>query len=296
MKFNLKTTLNSSIKSSILILKLIIPLYILSDLLLYLGWLDYISFIFKPVTGLIDLPPEAALALAAGVFLNIYAALAFAAPLGLSPYEWTIIGLFLGVCHSMIIESAIMKKLGISYTYSFLLRGLMAFVAVLPIYFMPKSWFKESIVLQEGVKKSYETIYDMLFNSVIGAFELSFKVILLITFIIILMDFIKSTKIIQSYQQKVSTSFSIVAGLILGITYGAGVLINEAKSGNLSKKDILFIATFLMICHSIIEDTLLFVIFGANYWVLIGVRVILAIIVSFFILKIANKFTLPQNI
>jgi len=41
-----------------------------------------------------------------------------------------------------------------------------------------------------------------------------------------------------------------------------------------------------MICHAIIEDTLLFVIFGANIWVIIGFRVFFATLVSLALLKL----------
>jgi hypothetical protein len=294
LQFKIKKTIDSSIKSSLLILKLIIPLYIFADILLYLGWLSHISFIFEPITDILQLPKESALALAAGILLNIYAALAFAAPLGLTPYEWTIMGLFLGVCHTMIVESAIMKKLGISYTYSFILRLSFAFFAVLPLYFMPKSWFGDTIANSNNLANThYDSFLDMLKGSIFSSLELSLKVILLIVAIIFVMDMIKSSKIVQDYQQKVSTSFSIVAGLILGITYGAGILINEAKSGALSKRDIFFVGTFLMICHSIIEDTLLFVIFGANFWVIVGIRIIYAIVFSYLIIKV--KASLEQT-
>ncbi len=127
MGFDIKHTLQSSLQSSILILKLVIPLYIFADILIYFGRLDYISFIFEPVTTILHLPAQTALALYVGIFLNIYAAIAFAAPLGLSPYEWTILGMFLGIYHSMLIESAIMKKLGISFRYAFSPRLFMPF-------------------------------------------------------------------------------------------------------------------------------------------------------------------------
>ncbi len=289
MRFSFKQTLHSSLQSSIFILKLVIPLYIFADILLYFGWLGYISFIFEPITNILHLPTETALALAAGVFLNIYAAIAFAAPLGLSPYEWTILGLFLGVCHSMLIESAIMKKIGISVRYAFSLRISMAFLAVIPLYFMPLSWFGEKAVLDTQKAEVFDNFYSMIENSIYSSLVLSIKVILLIVSIIFLMDFVKSTKIVQEYQKKVSTSFSIIAGLILGITYGAGILMNEAKSGALSKKEIFYIGTFLMICHSIIEDTLLFVIFGANYWILVSIRLVYAIIFSYILVKIFFK-------
>ena len=288
MDFDIKETINSSLKSSILILKLVIPLYIFADILIYFGWLEYVSFIFEPITDVLHLPSSAALSLAAGMFLNIYAAIAFAAPLGLSPYEWTILGLFLGVCHSMIIESAIMKKIGVSLIYSYILRISVAFLAVVPLWYMPKVWFGGDIVSKIDKKVVYDSFFDMLEHSVYNSVFLSIKIIILIVFIIFLMDFIKSINIVKKYQQKVSTSFSIIAGLILGITYGAGVLLKEANSGSLSKKDILYIGTFLMICHSIIEDTLLFVIFGANYWVMVSIRVISALLISYVVSKIAK--------
>ncbi len=286
MDFNIKETINSSFKSSILILKLVIPLYIFADILIYFGWLKYISFIFEPITNVLHLPSSTALSLAAGIFLNIYAAIAFAAPLGLSSYEWTILGLFLGVCHSLLVESAIMKKIGVSLVYSYILRISVAFLAVVPLWYMPKDWFSSNVVSKVDKKVIYSSFFDMFEHSLYNSMILSIKIIILIVFIIFLMDFIKSINIIKKYQQKVSTSFSIVAGLILGITYGAGVLLKEARSGSLSKKDILFIGTFLMICHSIIEDTLLFVIFGANYWIMVLVRIILALLISYMVVKV----------
>ncbi len=286
MDFNIKETIDSSFKSSILILKLVIPLYIFADILIYFGWLEYVSFIFEPITNVLHLPSSVALSLAAGIFLNLYAAIAFAAPLGLSSYEWTILGLFLGICHSLLIESAIMKKIGVSLVYSYILRISVAFLAVVPLWYMPKDWFSSNVVSEVDKKVVYSSFFDMFEHSLYNSMILSIKIIILIVFIIFLMDFIKSINIIKKYQQKVSTSFSIIAGLILGITYGAGVLLKEARSGSLSKKDILFIGTFLMICHSIIEDTLLFVIFGANYWIMVLVRIILALIVSYIAVKV----------
>jgi uncharacterized membrane protein len=68
-------------------------------------------------------------------------------------------------------------------------------------------------------------------------------------------------------------------------------LINEVRSGAMSKKDVFFVATFLMICHAIIEDTLLFVIFGADFTMVVLIRTIAAIIFSYLVIAILpNKF------
>jgi len=47
----------------------------------------------------------------------------------------------------------------------------------------------------------------------------------------IFLDFIKSLPIIEKHSQKVNSTFSILVGVILGITYGAGILIAEYKKG-----------------------------------------------------------------
>jgi len=107
--------LKTSLKTSVLIIKLVIPFYILADVLLYFGILQKISFIFTPITKIMGITPEVSLAVAAGVLFNLYAAIAFAAPLNLTPYEWTLLGLFLGIAHSLPVENTVMKTLGISH-------------------------------------------------------------------------------------------------------------------------------------------------------------------------------------
>lgn len=121
---------------------------------------------------------------------------------------------------------------------------------------------------------------------------LSAKIILLISLIIVVMDLLKSTKILQAHLAKVNTSFSIIAGQLLGITYGAGILLREASRGSLSRENIFFIGTFLMICHSIVEDVLLFVLFGANYWIIIGVRLTAAVLISWTLLRVFRVISL----
>ena len=288
--FSVRNTFHTSLDSAWLVLKLIIPLFLLADVLLYLNVLPYISFIFEPVTNILGLPKEAALGIAAGMLFNLYAALAFLAPLGLSPYEWTILATFLGVAHSLIVENAIMKKLGIPHWYSWVLRLSIAVLAVLPLGFISQSHFASNNTVNEVTERvSYHNFSDMLLGSLTNAMILSFKVILLITIIIFLMSYLKSTKTMQKYQKNTNSIFSIVTGLVLGITYGAGILIAEARKGNLSKIDIFYIATFLMICHSIIEDTLLFVIFGANGWVVVGIRIVFAFVFAFILTLIYQK-------
>lgn len=301
MKNLLAESLRSAVTSALLILKFVVPLYLLADILLYFDLLRYVGFLFTPFTSLLNLPPEAAVALAGGILINLYAAIAFAAPLGLTPYQWTILAVFLGVCHSMVVESAIMAKLGISSLYSVLLRAFGACLIVIPVLLMPPSWFKTTGVDTGVAMTRYSHFGEMLLHSLGKALLLSVEIIALISLVIVIMDLLKSTRLLQAHLAKVNTSFSIIVGQLLGITYGAGILIREARRGSLSRENIFFIGTFLMICHSIIEDVLLFVLFGANYWVMMAMRASACIVVVILWRlglwkQLGNKFTLPSTI
>lgn len=289
MPNHIRESLLSSYSSALLILKLVIPFYILADFLLYFELLQPISALFSPVTYVLRLPDEAAMAICAGVFLNMYAAVAFAAPLGLDGAQWTILGVFLGVCHSLPVENSIMKKLGISFFYSTCLRISMAFLTTLPLFFLPTSVLSGKGSGKTVELQTYTTVSELLLHSLTNAALLSVKIILLISCIIFLMDALKRSSFVSRYGSRVNTSFSLLTGQLLGITYGAGILFKEVQSGNLKRGDIFFIGTFLMICHSILEDPLLFVLFGANYWVIVGSRLLMACVTALLLSKLFTR-------
>ena len=82
-----------------------------------------------------------------------------------------------------------------------------------------------------------------------------------------------------------NASLTMIVGLILGIVYGASILIKDASEGSMNHKDIILSVVFLSICHAVIEDTLIFVAVGANGFIVLGSRVILALTIA----KVLNK-------
>ena len=95
-------------------IKVIVPFYLLVELLRYLGFIRFIGGIFQPFMGLFGLPGESALALIAGYTANLYAAIAVLKPLHLSSKDVTIIALMLGISHSLPVETPVTKKAGVN--------------------------------------------------------------------------------------------------------------------------------------------------------------------------------------
>ena len=74
----------------------------------------------------------------------------------------------------------------------------------------------------------------------------------------------------------------ILIGLTLGISFGGGFLIEESKKNNISKKDILLSLSFLSLCHSIIEDTILILLLGSHISGILFFRMIYTIVIILF--------------
>lgn len=98
------------------------------------------------------------------------------------------------------------------------------------------------------------------------AFVLCIKVIFFVTILIIILDYIKSKMKNLAHSSKFAKSYSLMVGILLGVTYGAGILIKELSNKSLDKKDILYISTFLLICHAILEDTIVICNFRCRFF------------------------------
>jgi hypothetical protein len=68
----------------------------------------------------------------------------------------------------------------------------------------------------------------------------------------------------------------LVTGVIIGLTYGAGIIIHTLRTSKVGRKEAFLVLLFLSVCHALIEDTLIFVVIGANGFILVGFRLALA--------------------
>lgn len=74
--------------------------------------------------------------------------------------------------------------------------------------------------------------------------------------------------------------FPLLVGVVMGITYGAGTLIEINRKTPIPKKDYALIGIFMFICHGIIETGFIFGVAGAEILTITVGRLILAFAVT----------------
>ena len=125
--------------------------------------------------------------------------------------------------------------------------------------------------------------------------------------LMVVMEILKDSNVLGKLSKKLSpiakflkisneAIFPLVIGLIFGLSYGAGVIIESAEEYNIGKKDLYTLMIFLIACHAVIEDTLLFVVVGANLWFLLTIRLVVAVIITRLASRVLNKLDFKDKL
>ncbi len=138
---------------------------------------------------------------------------------------------------------------------------------------MSESW---DFILKEMLNGSFHTILNLL------------KVLVPLMIIIQLL-------IVYNVLEKISTRleflgkpmgitknamFPLLVGVFMGVTYGAGTLIELNKQKPLGRRDFLLIGIFMVLCHGIIEAAFLFGVAGASVVIVVVVRLLIAFVIT----------------
>lgn len=95
--------------------------------------------------------------------------------------------------------------------------------------------------------------------------------------------------VVRVYGMKKESGFPLVIGIIIGLSYGAGIIFQSAKRDNLPQKDLHLLTYFLVACHAVIEDTAVFVAMGASGFLLLTVRLVVAAVFTFVASKLMTS-------
>ncbi len=142
-----------------------------------------------------------------------------------------------------------------------------------------------------------ETIADTMYNIA--------RLALLLIPVLILIELARHYKVIEKITGSMrgplrfltlpqEAAFPLLGGMFFGIVLGSALIIDYAREGYLKKRDLLLIGIFLSISHSIVEDTFIFAVFGANPLVMLGTRTILAVAITRIAASLIDRFAAKE--
>lgn len=79
----------------------------------------------------------------------------------------------------------------------------------------------------------------------------------------------------------------LLVGFVMGVSYGAGTLLELNKSNPLSKRDMALVGIFMFLCHGVIETGMLFGVAGASVLVVTVVRTLIAFLITIILARTA---------
>ncbi|WP_075982903.1 nucleoside recognition domain-containing protein [Bacillus massilinigeriensis] len=280
--------------------KIIFPITLIVSLLQFTPVLDWIIQWITPFMNVLGLSGDAAIPLVLGNFLNLYAAIGAILTLPLTVKEVFIIAVMLSFSHNLLIESGVAVKVGVKLWVIVAVRLGLAFTSAFIINLV---WHGGDQAAKYGMVPSgkevhgiAEMILEALQKAGLGILQLALIVIPLMIFIQILKDkrWIETfsrwmAPVTRGLGMKENTSTTLAAGLIFGLAYGAGVMIQAVKEDGVSKKDVTIAFIFLVACHAVIEDTLIFVPLGIPVIPLLFTRLCVAIILTMIVSYAWNR-------
>lgn len=281
--------------------KIVFPVTILVTILRYTPVLPWIIDFLTPLMKLIGLPGEAAMPLVLGNALNLYAGIGAIVSFDFTVKEVFILAMMLSFSHNLFIESTVASKVGVNW---WLISGIRVGLALISAYLINLVWSGGSDPAQYGFIASSEvelTTWTAIFfkglkTAIIAVLQLSAVIFPLMLF----MQFMRESGWLDTLSKgfapftkflgmKENTSFTLVTGLTIGLAFGAGVMIQAVKEDGVSKKDMILALIFLVTCHAVIEDTVIFIPLGIPVWPLLVIRFIMAVVITMIVAFIWNR-------
>lgn len=282
--------------------KIIFPITLIVTIISYTPLLKWIAQILSPIMNWIGLSGEAAIPLVLTNVLNLYAGIGAILTLDLTVKEVFILAVMMSFSHNLFVESAVATKVGIRIPIVLGVRiGLALFSAVVINLFWNGGAEKAqygfvSIEQTANVTSWGEIFYQGIESATLGIFQLAIVVIPIMVGIQIMKDlqwvnwFSKMmSPFTKALGMKENTSTTLAAGLIFGLAYGAGVMMQAVKEDGVKKKDLYLAFIFLVGCHAVIEDTLLFIPLGIPIWPLFLIRLVTAIVLTITVAFVWNR-------
>lgn len=300
--------LHDAFSSYLVLIRLMVPALIIVKALDMMGGTQVLAAVLEPVMRLVGLPAEVGIVWAAAMLTSIYTALAIFADLNLTTpltiAQASVLGTMILVAHSLPVEGAVAKATGVAWRATLLIRvgGALVIGMLLGAYYGTTGSHQEPAVLLWQAEAADPSLTAW----ALGQLRALVMIFLIILSLMTLLRILKALGIERLMHimltpllrligiGREATNVTII-GITLGLSIGAGMLIREARTGRLSRRDIFLTMAFLGLCHSIIEDTLLILLLGADLSAILWTRLAFAILVTALLARMGRMIPAVQQ-
>lgn len=272
--------------------KVIFPITLIVTILQYTPVLPWIIDQIRPLMGLLGLSGEAAVPLVLGNALNLYAGIAAIVSFDFTVKEVFILAVMLSFSHNLFIESTVASKVGVSW---WLISGIRISLALAAATVINLLWQGGAEAAQYGLISSSDVVLngwtEITLNGLQTALMAIVQLALIVIPLMVVMQFFREKGWLTFISEKLgpftkmlgmekNTSMTLVAGLTIGLAYGAGLMIQAVKEDGVSRRDMYLALIFLVSCHAVVEDTVIFIPLGIPVWPLLVIRLLTAILLT----------------
>lgn len=300
--------IKKSLVTTSLLLKIMLPMMLLSRVLELAGVADWLSKILSPPLAAMGLPGEAGIIWAVTLLTNLYGGIGVLVTLlptnELTIGQLSILSSVMLFAHGLPVEQAVVRAAGASAVFTGLLRVFAAITYGICANYL----FNLFGIMQEPVSINWmpeASVDDSWLHWIKGVIEIMALMFTIITAINFTIDFLERVGILKWLSRQLEPLMRITGqnpllapmttiGLLLGLSYGGGLIIQKVSEINFSRRDLFMSLSFLSLLHSLIEDTLIMLLLGADIWVILFGRMLFAIIILALLSKIADCFLFKE--
>jgi len=262
---------------SLVLFRIMIPVLIAVKLLELAGGVDLLGRGLAPVMGLVGLPGAMGLVWAAAMITSLYGGivvfLTLAPSANLSVAQVTVLATMMLVAHSLPVELGVARQAGARIRFMAPLRilGALLLGIALATVFGLCHLFEGPADIIWGVPATQAGLGEWALGQLRNLVMIFLAITSLVTLLRIL-DRLGVTAFLNRMLRPVLASMGIgpsastitVLGMILGLSYGGGLIIKGARSGEIPPREVFFSLCLMGLAHSVVEDTLLMMSLGAS--------------------------------
>jgi hypothetical protein len=291
--------LDETVRTSWILFKIMIPVILVVKILQELGAIRYIAWALRPLMGLVGLPGSMGIVWATAMLTNLYGgigaftSLALETPLTVA--QITILTAMMLTAHALPVELRVAQKAGTRPLVMGLLRfgGALALGGLLHLVYTQTGLLQYPSTSVWPAAPADASVQVWARGQLLNLVRIFVIVLILMT----LMRLLRRLGVLDWIERRLAPVLRVlgmtpaatditVVGMVLGLAYGGGLIINHANSGRIGKQDIFFSLALMGFCHSLIEDTLVMAALGGHLSGILGVRILFALACTFVLVRL----------